>query len=292
MKYEILPLTEEEEDLVTEKMLAYADSMAGSEAKTEEERLVFKIENREGDVIAGCILNIHEWGRAVLAILWADESCRHHGLGSMLIRAAENAARERGCYYLCLGTADYMARPLYEKHGFKVFTVNRDIPMGHVSWSLSKRLDKGLPDYVPANNTAAEKYEVVPGTKEDAETISRGLDAFCEEVVQDKHGYIGLGKKLVDKEGNMIAAVAGGVDSDDTAEIDAIWVEEAYRGQGLGRFLLEEAEREMKEAGAYVLLAACCDWVSGFFFKNGFTARGELPDYPKGHTAYELEKRI
>ena len=226
----ILPLTEEEEDLVTQKMLAYADSMAGSEAKTEEESIVFKIENEEGSIIAGCILNIHEWGRAVLSTLWADEKYRHHGLGSMLIRAAENAARERGCYYLCLGTADYMARPLYEKHGFKVFTVNRDIPMGHVSWSLSKRLDKGLPDYVPANNTAAEKYEVVPGTKEDAETISRGLDAFCEEVVQDKHGYIGLGKKLVDKEGNMIAAVAGGVDSDDTAEIDAIWVEEAYRG--------------------------------------------------------------
>ena len=36
----------------------------------------------------------------------------------MLIRAAESAARNKGCYYLCLGTADYMARPLYEKHGF------------------------------------------------------------------------------------------------------------------------------------------------------------------------------
>ena len=53
-----------------------------------------------------------------------DESYRHHGQGSILIRAAETAARGKGCCYLCLGTADYMARPLYEKHGFRVFTVN------------------------------------------------------------------------------------------------------------------------------------------------------------------------
>lgn len=69
-------------------------------------------------------------------------------------------------------------------------------------------------------------------------------------------------------------------------------MDEAFRGQGLGRRLLSETEREMKEKGAYVLLAGCCDWVSGFFFKSGFTTRGVLPDYPKGHTAYELEKRI
>ena len=41
-----------------------------------------------------------------------------------------------------------------------------------------------------------------------------------------------------------------------------------------------------------MLFTYCCDWVLGFFEKNGCTVRGTLPDYPKGHTAYELEKRI
>jgi len=49
---------------------------------------------------------------------------------------------------------------------------------------------------------------------------------------------------------------------------------------------------EAKENGAYVILSDCCDWTAGFFFNNGFAARGELTDYPRGHTAYELEKRI
>ena len=59
------------------------------------------------------------------------------------------------------------------------------------------------------------------------------------------------------------------------------------RHHGLGSMLIRAAE-----TAAYVILSYCCDWVSGFFFQNGFTPRGELKDYPKGHTAYELEKRI
>lgn len=131
-----------------------------------------------------------------------------------------------------------------------------------------------------------------PGGREDAEIIGRGLDQFCVEVMPDGHGDITLSKKLTDKDGNLIAAVIAGVDGDDTAEIDGIWVDEHCRRQGIGTDLLRGIEREAKEMGAYVILSYCCDWVSGFFFKNGFTARGELPDYPKGHTAYELEKRI
>ena len=60
----------------------------------------------------------------------------------------------------------------------------------------------------------------------------------------------------------------------------------------IGSWLFSEIEREAKEKGAYVILSYCCDWVSAFFFQNGFTPRGKLDDYPKGHTAYELEKRI
>jgi GNAT superfamily N-acetyltransferase len=292
MDYEIRPLTEEEESLIADKINEYADSMARSEIRTREEQLVFTVKDEEGNIIGGCVVNIHTWGRAVLAQLWVDERHRRHGLGSLLIRTAENAAREMGCYYLCLGTADYMARPLYEKHGFRVFTVNKDIPKGHVCWSLSKRLDKGVPDYMPTDNTAAQRYEAEPGTGEDAGIIDRGLEQFCVEVVPDRHAYITLSKKLVDKDGNLIAAVIAGVDEDDCADLNGIWVEEPYRRQGTGSTLVGEIEREAKENGAYVMLSHCCDWSSGFFFQNGYTVRGVLPDYPKGHTAYELEKRI
>jgi GNAT superfamily N-acetyltransferase len=53
-----------------------------------------------------------------LDILRADERCRRHGIGSMIIREIERIAREKGCRVMTLGTASYMARPFYEKHGY------------------------------------------------------------------------------------------------------------------------------------------------------------------------------
>ena len=145
---------------------------------------------------------------------------------------------------------------------------------------------------MPTDNTAVELYKVVPGTEEDAKAIDKGLGEFCEETVSDKHEYISLGKKLVDEDGNTIAAVIAGVDGADCADIDGIWVEEKHRLQGIGSYLMRETEREAKANGAYVITTYCCDWASDFFFKNGYAVRGTLEDYPKGHTAYEIEKRI
>lgn len=293
MEYEIKPLSSEEEEAICAKINAYAYTQAPPEPGTpQEERLIFKAADSGGRTVGGCIVNIHTWGRAVLASLWVDETCRGQGLGSMLIRTAERAAREKGCYYLCLGTVDFMARPLYEKHGFAVFTVNKNVPRGHDSWSLSKRLDRNTPDYVPANNSAATVYTITSGSEKDAEVILGGLDRYCRLYLPEGHDDIALSKKLVDRDGRMIAAIAAGVDGDDNAEIDAIWVDEKYRGKGLGTLLLGEIERAAHESGAYILLTYACDWVVGFFKENGYTVRGTLEDYPKGHCAYELQKLL
>ena len=77
-------MTIEEEDFVEKKVKEYADSMAPSEPHTGEEQLFFKVSSEEGVVIGRCVVNVYEWGRAVLAQLWVEERYRHHGLGSML----------------------------------------------------------------------------------------------------------------------------------------------------------------------------------------------------------------
>ena len=293
MQHEINPLTEEEANYILEKFGEYLESEVPADPGTpEEEQLVFRIRNDEGNIIAGCIVNIHEWGRAVLAELWTDERYRKQGLASMLIHAAERAVKEKGCHIMCLGTMDFMARPLYEKHGYEVFSVSKDFPKGHEGWSLMKRLDPDVPDYVPSNNSAASRYKVEPGTKEDAEIIGNGLEDYNTLYVEDEHDDIPLGKKLVDKDGRLIAGIIGEVDGWNSFDIDVIWVEEPYRNHGLGSFLLREIEREAKENGACIVFANAGDWNAGFFYKNGYTMKGELEDYPKGHSAYELEKRL
>ena len=295
MPYEIKTLTEEEADGLLEKLADYLESEAPSDPSVpapEAEPLVFIVRNDEKNVIAGCIVHVHEWGRAVLATLWTDERFRGLGLGSLLIRAAERAVREKGCHIMCLGTMDFMARPLYEKHGYRVFSVSKDYPKGHEGWSLMKRLDLGLPDYVPSNNSAASRYEVEHGTKEDAKTIENGLEQYDTGFVADGHDAIPIGRKLVDKDGRLIAGIYAYVDGWNGCDIDVLWVEEAFRRRGLGSLLLRETAQAAKENGAFVMFADAGDWNVGFFRKNGFDEKGRLEDYPKGRCCYELEKRL
>ena len=70
-----------------------------------------------------------------------------------------------------------------------------------------------------------------------------------------------------------------------------MWVDEEYRHQGLGTLLLKHFEKIAKQKGATVITAPeIFDWNVGFFQKAGYQVSGELPDFPKGHTYYLIEK--
>ena len=62
-----------------------------------------------------------------------------------ILHEVERIAREKGCRVVTLGTASYMARPFYEKHGYTVFTTLKK-PNGYISYSLVKYLDKDAPE--------------------------------------------------------------------------------------------------------------------------------------------------
>ena len=136
MKYVIEDLTKEEAEYISGKI----NEIVPHEVDADEEEFVLKIENENGEIIGGCVAEAYEyhWSRMFLDTLWVDERYRHQGLGSMIIREAERIAREKGCRVVTLGTASYMARPFYEKHGYTVFTTLKK-PSGYISYSLCRQ---------------------------------------------------------------------------------------------------------------------------------------------------------
>jgi GNAT superfamily N-acetyltransferase len=70
-----------------------------------------------------------------------------------------------------------------------------------------------------------------------------------------------------------------------------LWIDEPYRGRGLGRRLLEAAEQEAAEMGAQGCFLSAFDFqFPGFYRRLGYEVYGELPDHPPGHTTYHLRK--
>ena len=287
MEYTIEELTKEEASYIGEKI----NEIVPHETGADEEEFVLKIENEDGEIIGGCIAEAYEyhWSRMFLNTLWVDERWRHHGLGSVLLREVERIAREKGCRVVTLGTASYMARPFYEKHGYTVFTTLK-MANGFISYSLVKYLDRDTPDYVPTDNSGA-RFKVSLGNDDDAEVIENGIAAYSEAYEQ-KYERVDYLKKLVDKDGGFAAGVIADAEKGGNGFVNALFVEEPLRRHGLGTFLLREAEKLAKENDAPMILTTAGDWNVGFFQKNGYLIRGELKDVPKGHDCYELYKMI
>ena len=287
MEYIIENLTQEEAEYIGEKI----KEIVPSEVDAEEEEFVLKIENETGEIIGGCVATAYEyrWSRVLLDDLWVDERYRQHGIGSMILHEVERIARGKGCRVVTLGTASYMARPFYEKHGYTVFTTLKK-PNGYISYSLVKYLDKDTPEYVPTDNSGS-RFKVSIGSDDDAEVILKGLDAYSEAYEQECEN-VDFYKKLADKDGSFAAGVIADVDRGETGFVDALLVEEALRYQGLGTYLLKVTEKFAKENGASMVMTNAGDWNVEFFKKNGYLLRGELKDVPKGHNCYELYKTI
>ena len=287
MEYKIEALTKEDAAYIGEKI----NEIVPRETDADEEEFVLKIENEDGEIIGGCIAEAYEyhWSRMFLNTLWVEERWRRHGLGSVLLREVERIAREKGCRVVTLGTASYMARPFYEKHGYTVFTT-LEMANGFISYSLVKYLDRDTPDYVPTDNSGA-RFQVSLGNDDDAEVIENGIAAYSEAYEQ-KYERVDFFKKLVDKDGGFAAGVIADAEKGGNGFVNALFVEEPLRRQGLGTYLLKEAETLAKENDAAMILTTAGDWNVGFFQKNGYLIRGELKDVPKGHDCYELYKNI
>ena len=287
MDYKIGNLTKEEAIYIGKKI----NEIVPHEVDAEVEEFVLKVENENGEIIGGCIAEAYEyhWSRVLLEELWVDERYRHQGIGSMIIREVERIAREKDCRVVTLGTASYMARPFYEKHGYTVFTTLKKAN-GYIDYSLVKYLNKDTPNYVPKNNSGT-RFKVSLGNEGDADAIQDGLDKY-DEAYEPKYENVVFYKKLVDKDGNFIAGVIADVNKDAYGYVEALFVEEPLRRQGLGTYLLQEVEKLAKENGASVIMTSAGDWNVDFFKKNGYLLRGELKGVPKGHDCYELYKNI
>ncbi len=270
-------------------MNTITDSKIDFEDTIEDELVVFKVADSDGNIIAGCNLIINCWRIADLDILWVEERYRRQGIGSALIREAEHTAREKGCRFMTLGTFDFQAKPLYEKLGFTVCGIIENCPTeGHTHYDMIKRID------TPSDESAAASctFEIQPGDEDDAEYIDDKLVEYNWSQVPAVHDFEGIGRKIQGSNDEPAAAGFAGVNFWNIAFLEMLWVDEPHRNQGIGSCLLSEIEREAKEKGACIVMIDARDWNVEFFKKLGYTVYCTLEDYPNGHSKYKLQKRL
>lgn len=75
--------------------------------------------------------------------------------------------------------------------------------------------------------------------------------------------------------------------------IDLVWVEDDFRGRGLGSRLLVEAEDEARRRGAKWSILASFDYQAPeFYLARGYVEYARMEDFPQGHTRFQLRKEL
>jgi GNAT superfamily N-acetyltransferase len=100
-------------------------------------------------------------------------------------------------------------------------------------------------------------------------------------------------KKVVDKEGKIIAGCTGYIFPWGCMYVDDMWVDEKYRRQGLGSIALQEVEKVAESRGCHLIWVGTWDFQARpFYLKHGYTVFAAMNDCPKGHMDYDLFKRL
>ena len=141
MQYEIIPCVDGDAEYIEEQADQATNAIAPPAEGVQEEVFIYQVTDPEGRFLGGCILITEEWKTAIIVDLWVEEAYRHQGIASALIRESERKAREQGCYLALIGTFDFQAKPLYDKHGYALIETMTDYPKGHEHYFLQKRLD-------------------------------------------------------------------------------------------------------------------------------------------------------
>jgi ribosomal protein S18 acetylase RimI-like enzyme len=75
--------------------------------------------------------------------------------------------------------------------------------------------------------------------------------------------------------------------------VDRLWIDEPYRRAGIGRRLLEAAEKEAQKQGCLYVGTSTFEFQArGFYEKQGYTVYGVQEDYPVGHRKFLLRKAL
>lgn len=99
-----------------------------------------KIVDEKGNILAGVLGKLNAWNCLRIDILWVDKDYRKKGLGSKVLTEVERISKEHGCYLVQLDTFDFQAKDFYLKHGYEIFGVLDDCPLGHKRYFLKKLL--------------------------------------------------------------------------------------------------------------------------------------------------------
>ena len=140
------------------------------------------------------------------------------------------------------------------------------------------------------NDTKNEWQVVVNPEVGEIQELRRQLANF--NTSHAEMNGVGLGIFKRDSENTLKAGIYGWLWGA-CLEIDYLWVDGGLRGQGIGRRLLQNLEKEAISRSARVAVLDTFDWQASLFYqKYGYEIFGTIEGYGKDHKKYFMRRDL
>lgn len=256
----------------------------------------------DGDTYIGCAtadvyLNGSAYnGWAYLTSLFIEKPYRSQGLGAAVLLKLEDRVRGLGIGNIWTRTAGHEARGFYERQGYQVIF---ELEGQHSSGQSHIGLRKGLVSACSPGDIGSIRIVERAMTDAEFERMNAGFDEHALEhgnllATSERHGFVALDGEA------FIGCVSGVTYKSERGcnkwfNLSDLFVEKAYRGQGLGTDLLRNMEERAVLLGARdVMVIRIAGYEAlGFFEKHGYEVFCELENwYHTGHSRFSLRKTL
>lgn len=139
------------------------------------------------------------------------------------------------------------------------------------------------------------EYEICECENDEAQHL-------CEQLISHNLNCVGptqqplfipVRLKIADENHRIIAGCLGEIYCWNVMCIDLLWVDQAYRGRGLGTMLLRKMEKIAREKNCSLIHLDTFDFQArDFYAKFGYQVFGILDDCPQEHRRYYMKKII
>lgn len=240
-----------------------------------------------GGVTASTVFNVMH-----LEVLWVDENYRRRGFGSKLVQSAEQLGLAKGCFAAQTWTFSFQGPEFYPTVGYELIGIYDGYPNKITEHAFKKRLNPNLHEKIAFGLPDAQGFYLTTDVSdEDEKILHQGMHKH--EIAHIGDGYKGISIKLVIKD--QVGQLIGGLSAWSTLQnliFEYIWIEEQLRRQGLGKKLILEMEKIVRENNCIASQAYCFSFQDlGFLEKMGYQILGVSDVYPDPVKEYYLIKK-
>jgi len=236
--------------------------------------------------IYGAIRQYPQIKTAWIYRIWVEESCRGQGLGTSLLAHLNNFAYQKNCAGIQLEAFDFQGIPFFKKHEFQARAIIPNALAGRNKFFMQKApySDFASLGSIPILLDESENQEIKKSIFDGVNFFNNPY--FGEEKQQDFSLYVQESSE------SIIGGITGKVGRH-YAWVNILWVDQAYRNQGIGALLWKKLESYLRKKDCPLILIGAFESSTKLFYeKLGYQLQGTVPKWIGGYDQHWLEKRL